>query len=307
MIEHNNRKQADKFAEYITGKQLRQYLADKVHKYAGATPSVFDGACGSGQLEQYINPSQLTAVEIQQASCDALLRNYPSAKVTCDSFFNYRSDNKSDCVVMNPPFSIKFKDLSDIEQANIKDEFAYKKSGVVDDIFVLKGMAQSKRWGFFILFLGVSYRNTEKHFRQLIGNQIVELNCIRNAFDDTKIDVLFLVLDKDKTDSACHRELYDAKTGTVINQDTWQIDSERWECVQEPQAPQAPFDPVQNEADIRQMTVKNLSTSLEQSKLIIDFFGNDSDRQGFDDYCDDIVQMVQACKYQDSTPSEQVA
>ena len=36
MKEHNNRKQADKFAEYIAGQGLRQYLADKVKHYGGA-------------------------------------------------------------------------------------------------------------------------------------------------------------------------------------------------------------------------------------------------------------------------------
>ncbi|MCK3935699.1 SAM-dependent methyltransferase, partial [Streptococcus suis] len=53
-IEHNNRKRANKFAEYITSPVLRQYLADKVKRYCGDDVSVFDGAAGSGQLEQFI-------------------------------------------------------------------------------------------------------------------------------------------------------------------------------------------------------------------------------------------------------------
>lgn len=56
-VEHNNRKQADKFAEYITGQGLRQYLAKKVRHYVGDNPSVFDGAVGSGQLEQQLRQS----------------------------------------------------------------------------------------------------------------------------------------------------------------------------------------------------------------------------------------------------------
>ncbi|WP_238336832.1 hypothetical protein [Mannheimia pernigra] len=32
--EHNNRKKADKFAEYITGEALRHYVAEKVKQYA---------------------------------------------------------------------------------------------------------------------------------------------------------------------------------------------------------------------------------------------------------------------------------
>ena len=58
--EHNNRNIAKKLAEYITGTELRQYLARKVKKYIKINdPVIFDGAVGSGQLEQFINPSKL--------------------------------------------------------------------------------------------------------------------------------------------------------------------------------------------------------------------------------------------------------
>lgn len=68
--EHNNRNIANKFAEYITSSVLRQYLADKVKQYCGNDVTVFDGAAGSGQLEQFINPKKLYAVEIQEMACD---------------------------------------------------------------------------------------------------------------------------------------------------------------------------------------------------------------------------------------------
>ena len=139
ILEHDNRKKAKAYAEYITGDALRRYLADKVHQYAGEGVSVFDGACGSGQLEQYIKMTHFTAVEIQKDSCDAIRHNYPTAKVFHQSFFT-DLDTDLDCVAMNPPFSIKFKDLSEIERTNIQKLFPWKKSGVVDDIFVLKAM-----------------------------------------------------------------------------------------------------------------------------------------------------------------------
>ncbi|WP_275543677.1 hypothetical protein [Streptococcus sp. Marseille-P8640] len=34
-VEHNNRQKANKFAEYVTGKSLREYLANKVRQYCG--------------------------------------------------------------------------------------------------------------------------------------------------------------------------------------------------------------------------------------------------------------------------------
>ena len=48
-VEHNNRKRANKFAEYITSPVLRQYLADKIKLYCGDNVSVFDGADGGKQ------------------------------------------------------------------------------------------------------------------------------------------------------------------------------------------------------------------------------------------------------------------
>ena len=74
-VEHNNREKANKFAEYVTGKPLRQYLAKKVKQYCGENVSVFDSAAGSGQLEQFISMTDFHAVEIQQESCEVVGRN----------------------------------------------------------------------------------------------------------------------------------------------------------------------------------------------------------------------------------------
>ncbi|WII95972.1 SAM-dependent methyltransferase [Moraxella haemolytica] len=233
MIEHNNRKQADKFAEYITGQGLRQYLAQKVKHYVGDNPTVFDGAVGSGQLEQHLNAKHITGVEIQKQACDVFIHNYPNATVHHQSFFEFDGDISVDCVAMNPPFSIKFKDLPEAEQANIKAAFSWKKSGVVDDIFVLKSLKYAKRYAFYILFPGVAYRGTEKTFRELIGNQLAECNMIANAFDDTPISVLFIVIDKQKTDDKYQSEYLDLKTGERYEQD-FTVDVENWQTARKP-------------------------------------------------------------------------
>ena len=62
-------------------------------------------------------------------------RNYENTDIEIGSFFNYtRGDFVTDAVVMNPPFSIEFKSLTDEEKENIQKEFDWKKSGKVDDI-----------------------------------------------------------------------------------------------------------------------------------------------------------------------------
>ena len=211
--EHNNRKIAKKLAEYITGTELRQYLARKVKKYIKIDNLViFDGAVGSGQLEQFINPSKVYGVDIQEQSVLTARQNYKDTDLEIKSFFNYnRNDFIADAVVMNPPFSIEFKSLTDKEKENIQKEFSWKKSGKVDDIFVLKSLKYTKRFAFYILFPGVCYRKTEQKFRELVGNNLTELNLIRNAFDDTSIEVIFIIIDKEKTSRELEQEIYDCK------------------------------------------------------------------------------------------------
>lgn len=230
MKEFNNRNIADKFAEYITGQELRKYLAEKVRKYVGEDITVFNGAVGSGQLEQHIKPKWIYGVEIQKNACDVFKENYPDSDISNISFFNYESDVKADCIVMNYPFSLKFKDLSEEEQKNIQKDFSFKKSGVVDDIFILKSLKYSKRFGFYICFPGIAYRKTEEQFRKILKNTVKELNIIKNAFEDTSIPVLFLIIDKEKTDIEVIKEIYDCKTKSTIHneickdvEDIWRI------------------------------------------------------------------------------------
>lgn len=233
MIEHNNRLNAKKLAEYITGNTLRKYVAKKVGHYVGDDIIVFDGACGSGQLEQYVKSKKIIGIDVQEECCKAFLKNFSNSEVRNMSFFLFDENIKVDCVLMNPPFSIAFNDLSDMERALIQRDFRWKKNGKVDDVFVLKSLKYTKRYAFYILFPGVAYRGTEKVFRELIGNRLLELNLIRNAFDDTNIDVLCIVIDKNKTSDELHREIYDCKQEIIITNDTTKIVSDVWEVLRE--------------------------------------------------------------------------
>ena len=234
--EHNNRDISKKLAEYITGTELRKYVARKVKQYLNIeNPTVFDGAVGSGQLEQFVNPSMLYGVDVQESSISAAKENFKNTELKIQNFFEYNKENLVvDCVIMNPPFSLKFKDLSEIEQKNIQKDFEWKKSGVVDDIFILKSLKYTKRYGFYILFPGVGYRRTEEQFRKLIGNNLAELNRIDNAFTDTSISVLFIVIDKEKTNNKVYREIYDCKLDKQILEDEWILEDDcYWQQLQE--------------------------------------------------------------------------
>lgn len=234
--EHNNREISKKLAEYITGIELRKYVARKVKKYISKENiTVFDGAVGSGQLEQFVEPGMLHGVDVQENSINSARQNFKNSELEVKSFFEYEKENLLvDCVIMNPPFSIKFKDLSEEEQRNIQKEFEWKKSGCVDDIFVLKSLKYTKRFGFYILFPGVGYRRTEETFRKIIGNNLAELNRIDNAFTDTSISVLFIVIDKNKTTEKVYREIYDCKLDKQILEDEWTLENDySWQQPQE--------------------------------------------------------------------------
>lgn len=276
--EFNNRQIANKFAEYITGEALRKYVAEKVKKYVGENVSVFDGAVGSGQLEQYVQPSFLEGVDIQANPCEAAKRNFPNSHITNASFFAYDNDIVCDAVIMNPPFSIKLKDLEAQDIQAIQKEFEWKKSGVVDDIFVLKSLKYTKRYGFYILFPGLTYRKGEAKFRQLLGNTIVELNKIDNAFEDTSISVLFLVIDKEKDTSDVYKEIYNCKTEQVVYSET--VTEDLWQLPVKP-TPKEEIDIDAVNEELNNLSLRNLENRLAQTLLIIQEFQAEIDYLAF--------------------------
>ena len=291
MIEHNNREIANKHAEYITGKELRQYVAEKVKKYVGENPSVFDGAIGSGQLEQYIQPSKLVGVEIQELACKTFEQNndlFPNREIFNMSFFGFDENIKTDCVVMNPPFSLKFKELPEEDRLNIQKDFPWKKSGVVDDIFILKSLNYTDKFAFHICFPGIAYRKTEQMMRDLIGNRLVELNLIEGAFEDTAISVLMLIIAKEGNYDKVHKEIYDCKTKTVLHTEISDND-DKWST---------PAKPVEREdidinfinQDLDRMVLRNLENHLQSTLGIIREFNADIDYLGFIDKVESLCQ-----------------
>lgn len=288
-VEHNNRQKANKFAEYVTGKPLREYLANKVKQYCGENVSVFDGAAGSGQLEQFISMTDFYAVEIQQESCEALKMNFPRAIVNNQSFFTYQSDIQVDAIAMNPPYSLKLKDLPEEDQEAIKELFPWKKSGVVDDIFLLKSMAYTKRYGFYIMFPGIAYRQSEKKMRELVGNNLVELNEIQNGFEDTSINVIFLVIDKEKNSPEISKEIYDCKTQKIEYEESDTLDSDfRWVAPSKP-AEKEEIDIDKVNAELDQMALNHLEKHLASQLILIQFFNADIDLKSFITKCHKVL------------------
>ena len=203
----------------------------------------------------------------------------------------YQSEPKSDCVVMNPPFSLKFKELAEEEKTAIQADFPWKKSGVLDDVFMLKGLANAHRFGFFIMFPGIAYRNTEKTLREVIGNQLVELNLIQNAFEDTPISVLFLIVDKTKSDNKTYRELYDCSTNKIITADEWLIKSDKWDTVSPPEPPKEKVDPMKLELMSQAQLKEQIRAQIQFSGMVFDLEG--WPREEFEKFCDEVCALIQ--------------
>ena len=307
--EHNNREISKKLAEYITGTELRKYVARKVKQYLNIeNPTVFDGAVGSGQLEQFVNPAMLYGVDVQENSINSAKENFKNAELEVKSFFEYEKENLLvDCAIMNPPFSIKFKDLSDAEQKNIQSEFEWKKSGCVDDIFVLKSLKYTKRYGFYILFPGVGYRTTEKMFRSIIGNKLVELNRIDNAFTDTGISVLFIVVDKEKTNNKVFREIYDCKLDKQILEDEWILEDDcYWQQLQEEKEVEA-VDINDLNTKASELWISGVKKNLELDLFLVQECGANIDVSGnikkLKSICKEFERKLRCCRNYKSSMS----
>ena len=307
--EHNNREISKKLAEYITGIELRKYMARKVKQYLNIeNPTVFDGAVGSGQLEQFVNPAILYGVDVQESSINSARENFQNTELEVKSFFEYERENLIvDCVIMNPPFSIKFKDLSDAEQKNIQSEFEWKKSGCVDDIFVLKSLKYTKRYGFYILFPGVGYRTTEKMFRSIIGNKLVELNRIDNAFTDTGISVLFIVVDKEKTNNKVFREIYDCKLDKQILEDEWILEDDcYWQQLQEEKEVEA-VDINDLNTKASELWISGVKKNLELDLFLVQECGANIDVSGnikkLKSICKEFERKLRCCRNYKSSMS----
>lgn len=116
--------------------------------------------------------------------------------------------------------------------------------------------------------------------RELIGNQLLELNTIENAFEDTQISVIFIVIDKEKTTDECSRELYDCKIKKRLASDKWKINYENWEQIRlEVEKEEINIDEVNRELD--KLVLDHLENHLAGQLMLIQTFQADINYLGF--------------------------
>ena len=125
--------------------------------------------------------------------------------------------------------------------------------------------------------------------RELVGNNLVELNEIQNGFEDTSINVIFLVIDKEKNTPEISKEIYDCKTQKVEYQESDKLNSDfSWVIPKKPvEKEEIDIDKVNAELD--QMAIDHLKKHLASQLILIQFFNADIDLKSFITRCHKVL------------------
>lgn len=212
MKEYDLRKEAKKNAEYITPQPLRRWFAEQIHRKHQDIESVFDPAVGSGQLMQYIKAQLYIGNDVNERALQAFSDNFSHSESYLSNYFE-NDVNKYEIVVSNYPFSLNAKDLlSDIPCELTQFYPKGKVTGKADWPFIIRSFLKAEKSGYFLCFPGIMYRQQENKFRDfLIKNNYVEkYGLLKNCkFEATNIDLVYLELQKNRTNTSIERFIYD--------------------------------------------------------------------------------------------------
>lgn len=187
-------------AEFLTPKVIIDLIHNDIEdRWQDRT--VIDVACGSGGLSYNLKCQKVYGVEINPDAATIAAKN--GLDVWTGDYFDYPNPVEYDCVISNPPFSLKRQD----KHIPIYNKYGTK-GGVLDPYFVLESFNRATFEGYYVLFCGLLYRQQERWFRKfLIDNNYLDKIWITkpNLFAETSIAVVILKLKKnrDKTTVEC--------------------------------------------------------------------------------------------------------
>lgn len=118
---HDKRLEAKKANFHGTPEAISQLVADKLKEYDLPHRLILDNSVGSGQLERFVNFEKLYAYEIDEEARQVAKENFGDKLTFLGTNALIVEDYpiRPDCVIANPPFSIK-KDWSTAEdKANV--------------------------------------------------------------------------------------------------------------------------------------------------------------------------------------------
>lgn len=185
-------------------------LAKMLKKYITNDPkTVYDPTCGVGNLLRIFDDDvikygqELESEQLEYAKEIPNFNGYVGDTLLDDGFKNMQFD----CVIANPPFSIKWK------PELLKDDERFKAVGVLappskaDWAFMCHILYHLKNNGIgaVLEFPGILYRgNKEGKIRKwFVENNFIEriIQIPPNTFEDTSIPTVLLILKKNKTNT----------------------------------------------------------------------------------------------------------
>ena len=195
--------------EYLTPSELIDVCYDLLGNTTGKV--LFDCATGSGQL-LFKHNGVKKGCEIGENSYKVALKN--NVDCVLHDYITLDDINiQYDYVIANPPFSIRANE----KQYNYLQSrycFQFQKiNKILDQWFVIKSFEKATK-GVYILFPGLCYRQQEDLFRKyLINNNYLSSiywfdSCL---FEDKKVNVIVILLDKNKPNNNIAFRKYDDK------------------------------------------------------------------------------------------------
>lgn len=118
---YDKREEAKKQNFHETPELLSRLVAEKLKEYGLPHETILDNSVGSGQLERFVDFQKLYAYEIDKGARETAKENFGDKLVFLGENALLVEDYpiRPDCVVANPPFSIKKDWSTDEDKANV--------------------------------------------------------------------------------------------------------------------------------------------------------------------------------------------
>lgn len=256
-------------------------LAEKLKSYVDFEPkSVYDPTCGAGNLlrvfpdnvkkyGQELDAEQLGFIDIPNFT------GYAGDTLVDDGF----SGMKFDCIVANPPFSVKWNPDNAKNDERFQNIPALPPPSKADWAFMIHIISHLSDHGVAVVleFPGILYRGQRegKVRRWFVENNYIDrvVNVPGNTFEDTSISTCIIVLKKNKTTTNVIFEDGD-RTETVSYQTIEESDFNLSINTYMPyEAEKEDIDPSVLENEARRLFLERLRKELDFDKIVCEMEG----------------------------------
>lgn len=286
---HNLKAIRQQFKErgvFYTDEKLALIMCGYLGERGRPATEVYDPTCGDGALLSVFDDSvRKYGQEIDEAQLQAACNRLTNFEGVCgdtlkDPAFRGR---QFDCIMANPPFSVKWEQNKDDERFSVAPALAPKSKA--DFAFILHCLHYLKPDGIAAILCapGVLYRgNAEGKIRRWLVEQNVIDRIVKipgGFFVDTKIPTVLLILRKDRTARGFTSIVYEDRgleKNVVISQEEIAYNDYRLDgyIVEETEPEPAP-DIEEAEKRSRLSIARIVGGSLATSELTGSLFGED--------------------------------